>query len=115
VQTEQGLAKEFHEELKKFEQQRLRDEDRPRHAEDLMAKCLQAAEDKLKRAKGTDPQTIFDTEMELIRNLHIVTPPRENIPGIPMVGNQTLPPIPLTRPSATAPPNNINKRFDDFE
>jgi hypothetical protein len=73
-----------------------------------MAKRLQAAEEKLKRAKGTDAQTIFDNEMEAIRNFHIVTPPRENTPGILTVGNQNPPPIPPTRPGATAPPNNIN-------
>jgi hypothetical protein len=40
-----------------------------------MAKHLQAAEEKLKRAKGTDAQTMFDSEMEAIRNFYIVTPP----------------------------------------
>jgi hypothetical protein len=69
----------------------------------------------LKRDKGTDAQTIFDTEMEAIRNLHIVTPPRENTPGIPTVGNQNPPPIQPTRPGATAPPNIIKERFDYFE
>jgi hypothetical protein len=80
-----------------------------------MAKRLQTREAKLKRAKGTDAQTIFDTEMEAIRNFHIITPPWENTPGIPIVGNQNPPPIPPTRPGATAPPNNINERFDYFE
>jgi hypothetical protein len=58
----------------------------------------------LKRAKGTDSQTIFDTEMEAIINFHRVTPPRENTPGIPTVGNQNPRPIPPTRPRATAAP-----------
>jgi hypothetical protein len=74
-----------------------------------MVKRLHAAEEKLTRAKGTYAQTIFDTEMEAIRNFHIITPPRENIPGIPTVGNQYPPPIPPTRSGATAPPNNINE------
>jgi hypothetical protein len=51
-------------------------------------KHLQAAEEKLKQAKGTDAQTIFDIEMEAIRNFHIVIPHRENTPGIPTLGNQ---------------------------
>jgi hypothetical protein len=115
AQTEQALAKQFHEELKKSEQQRQRDEDRRRRADALMAKRLQAAEEKLKRAKGTGTQKIFDTEMEAIRNFHIVTPPRQNTPGIPTVGTQNPPPIPPTRAGATASPNNINERFDYFE
>jgi hypothetical protein len=41
-----------------------------------MDKCLKGAEQKLKRAKGTDAQTKFDTEIEAIRNFHIITPPR---------------------------------------
>jgi hypothetical protein len=109
AQTEEALAKQFHEELKKFEQQRQWDEDRCRRADALMSERLQAAEERLKRAKGTDAQTIFDTEMEAIRNFHIITPSGENTPGIPTVGNQNPPPIPPTRPSATAPPNNINE------
>jgi hypothetical protein len=80
-----------------------------------MANRVRAAEEKLKRAKGTDAQTIFDTEMVAIRNFHIVTPPRENTPGIPIVGNQNSPPIPPARPGTTAPPNNIHERFDYFE
>jgi hypothetical protein len=74
-----------------------------------MAKCLQAGEEKLKRAKGTDAQTIFDTEREAISNFHIVTALRENPPGIPTAENQTPPPIPPTRPSTIAPSNNINE------
>jgi hypothetical protein len=76
-----------------------------------MAKCLHAAEQKLKRAKYTDRQTIFDTEIEAIRNFHIITPPREKSLGIQMVGNQNPPPIPPTRPGATAPCNKINDSF----
>jgi hypothetical protein len=53
--------------------------------------------------------------MEAIRSFHIVTPPRENTPGIHPVGNQNPLPIPPTRPGATAPPNNINERFDYFQ
>jgi hypothetical protein len=113
--TEQALAKQFYEELKKFEQQRQQDEYRRRRADALMAKQLQAAEEKWKRAKGTDTQTIFDTQMEAIRNFHIVIPPRDNTPGIPMVGNQNHPPIPPTRPGATALRNNINERLDYLE
>jgi hypothetical protein len=81
----------------------------------LIAKGLQAAEEKLNPAKGTDAQTIFDTEMEAIRYIHIVTPPRENTPGIMMVGNQNPSPIPPIRPGATAPSNNIKERFDYLE
>jgi hypothetical protein len=40
-----------------------------------MATHLQAAEEKLTRAKGTDAQTIFETEIEAIRNFPIATPP----------------------------------------
>jgi hypothetical protein len=80
-----------------------------------MAKRLQDAEEKLKRAKGTDAQTIFDTEMDAKRNFHIITPPRENIPDILTVGNQNPRPILPTRPGATALPNNINEQFDYFE
>jgi hypothetical protein len=57
-----------------------------------MAKRLQGADEQLKRAKGTDAQTIFDTEMKAIRNFHIVIPPRDNTPGIPTLGNQNAPP-----------------------
>jgi hypothetical protein len=39
-----------------------------------MAKRLQAAEEKLRKAKSSNAQTIFDTELEAIRNLHIYTP-----------------------------------------
>jgi hypothetical protein len=49
--------------------------------------------------------------MEAIRNFYIITPTPENTPGILMVGNQNLTPILPTRPSATAPPNNINEPF----
>jgi hypothetical protein len=80
-----------------------------------MAKHLQAAEEKLKRAKGTGAQTIFDTEMESIRNFHIVTPPGENTPGLPKVGNPNPPPIPPTRPGGIGPTKNINERLDYFE
>jgi hypothetical protein len=48
--------------------------------------------------------------MEAIRNFHNITPPRENIPGIPLVETQISPSIPPTRPCVTAPYNNINKR-----
>jgi hypothetical protein len=80
-----------------------------------MGTHLEAAEEKLNRAKGTDAQIIFDTEMEAMINFHIFTPPRENTPGIPRVGNQTPPPITPPRPGAIAPPMNINERFDNFE
>jgi hypothetical protein len=69
----------------------------------------------LKRAKGTDAHTIFDTEMEAIRHFHIITSRGENKLGILTVGNQNPPPIPPTRPGATAFPNNINERFTYFE
>jgi hypothetical protein len=94
--TEQALAKQFYEKLKNFEQQRQRDKDCRRRAGALMAKCLQSAEEQLILAKGTDAQTIFDTEMEAIRNLQIVPPPQENTPGILTVGKQNPPPIPPT-------------------
>jgi hypothetical protein len=48
AQTEQALATQFHEELKKFKQQSQRNEDRRRRADALIAKRLQAAEEKLK-------------------------------------------------------------------
>jgi hypothetical protein len=80
-----------------------------------MAKRPQPAEEKLTRAKGTDAQTIIDTEMEAIRNFHIVTPPRDNRPGISTVGNQNPPPIAPRRPGTTAPTNIINERFEYFE
>jgi hypothetical protein len=76
-----------------------------------MAKRLQAAEETLKPAKGIDALTIFDTEMEAIRNFHIIIPRRENTPGIPTIRNQNPPPVPPTRPVATALTNNINERF----
>jgi hypothetical protein len=38
----------------------------PPTADDLRAKRLLAAEEKLKLAKATDAQTIFDIEMEAI-------------------------------------------------
>jgi hypothetical protein len=80
-----------------------------------MANCLQTVEQQLKQAKGTDAQTIFDTEIDAIRNFHIVTPPRQNTPGIPTVENQHPPPIAPTSPGPTAPPNNIHKLFNYFE
>jgi hypothetical protein len=78
-----------------------------------MAKHLQTVEEKLKRAKGTDANTIFDTEIESIRHFHIVTPLRGYTPGIPPVRKQNPPPIP--RPGATAALNNLNERFEYFE
>jgi hypothetical protein len=39
------------------------------------------AEEKLRKAEGSDAQTIFDTEMEAIRNFHIHTPSREAMPA----------------------------------
>jgi hypothetical protein len=48
-----------------------------------MAKRLQAAGEKLRKAKSSDTETIFDTEMEAIRNFHIHTPSREAMPEIP--------------------------------
>jgi hypothetical protein len=114
AQIEHALVKQFHEELKKFEQ-RQRDEDCGRQADALIPHCLQAAEEKLKGAKGINAETIFDIETEASGKFHIVIPARENIPGILIVGNQTPPPIPPIRPGATVPPNNINKRFNDFE
>jgi hypothetical protein len=80
-----------------------------------MANSFQAAEEKFKQANGTGVQTIFDTDMEAIRNFDIVIPPRDNTPRILMVENQHPPPILPARPSATAPSNNINERFDYFE
>jgi hypothetical protein len=74
AQTEHALEKQFSEELKKFEQQRQRDEDHRIRADALMAKRLQAAEEQLNRAKGTDAQIIFETEMEAIRNFHTSHP-----------------------------------------
>jgi hypothetical protein len=65
-----------------------------------MAKRLQAGEEKLRKAKSSDTQTIFDTEIEAIRNFHIHTPPRKAIPEdrqqvIPETGgNNNLPPSP---------------------
>jgi hypothetical protein len=69
----------------------------------------------LKRAKGPNAQTIFDTETEAIRNIHIITPPRENTLDILTVGNQNPLTMPPSRPGATAPPNNINDEFVYFE
>jgi hypothetical protein len=42
-----------------------------------MAKRLQAAEVKLRKAKSSNPQTIFHMEMEVIRNFHLHTPSAE--------------------------------------
>jgi hypothetical protein len=53
--------------------------------------------------------------MEAIRYFYIITPPQDNILGIPMVGNQNPPPILPTRPGTTAPLNNIHQKFDYFE
>jgi hypothetical protein len=52
VQRELAFAKQFHEELKKFEQQRQRDEERHRQGDALFTKRLPAAEEKSNRAKG---------------------------------------------------------------
>jgi hypothetical protein len=80
----------------------------------LMGIHFQRAEETLKQAKSIDAQTEFDTEMEAMRNFHIVTPPREITPGILTLGNQIPPSISPTRPCAIAPPNNIKERFDYF-
>jgi hypothetical protein len=80
-----------------------------------MAKHLQPTKEILKQDKGTDAQTLFDTEIEPIRHFHIITPPCEYTPGITTVGNQNLRPILPTRPGGTAPANNINEQFDCFE
>jgi hypothetical protein len=61
------------------------------------------------------PSKIFDPELEAIRNIQIIITPPDRILCIVMVGNQSPPPIPPTRPGATVPPNNIVKRFDYFE
>jgi hypothetical protein len=100
VNNQKRLEAEFRAELHKFEEQRKRDEERCKSTDALMAKRLQAAEDKLRKAKSSDAQTIFDTEMEAIRNFHIHTPSREAIPEIPEYaftetgGNNNPPPPP---------------------
>jgi hypothetical protein len=115
AQIEHALAKQFYEELTKFKQQSQREEDRWRRVEAVIAKHCQAAEEKLKRAKSTDAQIIFDTEMEAIRHFQILTPPQENTLGILTIGNQNPPLIPPTRPGTTAPPSNINVLINYFE
>jgi hypothetical protein len=80
-----------------------------------MAQRLQAAEEKLKRAKGTDTQTIFETEMEAIRNFHTATPPRGVTPDIPGGGNQNPPPPAPPKTGATVPPDENNEGFDYFQ
>jgi hypothetical protein len=46
----------------------------------LMAKYLQAAEEKLRKAKSSNPQPIFHMEMKVIQNFQIHTLSREAIP-----------------------------------
>jgi hypothetical protein len=55
VQTEQALAYQLHEELKNFQQQRQGDENRRRPVDALMAKHLQAAEEKLNELRAQMP------------------------------------------------------------
>jgi hypothetical protein len=80
-----------------------------------MAKHFQDVEEKLKQANSIDAQNTVGSEIEAIRKFYIVTPHQHNTPGIPLVGNQHSLLILLTRPGATAPPNNIKERFEYFE
>jgi hypothetical protein len=81
-----------------------------------MAKRLQAAEEKLRKAKSSDAQTIFDTEMEAIRNFHILTPSREAMPenpdqAIPETGGNNNPPPPPKGHTKENPQDN-DKKFN---
>jgi hypothetical protein len=77
VNNKKPLEPKFRAELYKFHEQRKRDEERRRRIDTLMAERLQAAEEKLRTAKSSDAQTMFDTEIEQILKFHIHTPSRE--------------------------------------
>jgi hypothetical protein len=66
-----------------FEEQQNRDKEQCQRTDTLMDQRLQGAEAKLRIAKRSDVQSIFDLEMEAIRNFYIQTPPREAIPENP--------------------------------
>jgi hypothetical protein len=69
----------------------------------------------LKRAQGTDTETIFATELGSIRNFRIITPPRKHTLGSLTGGIQNPPTIMPTGPGSTALRKIINERFEYFE
>jgi hypothetical protein len=71
VNNQQRLDAEFCPALDKFEERLKRDEGCRRQTDALMAKRCEAAEEKLRKAKSTDEQIIFNTEIEAIQNFHI--------------------------------------------
>jgi hypothetical protein len=85
-----------------------------------MAKRLQAAEEKLRKAKSSDAQTIFDTEMAAIQNFHIHTPSREATPenpeqAIPETGgNNNRPPPPKGHTNENPQDNDTKFNYIEY-
>jgi hypothetical protein len=63
-----------------------------------MAKFLQGAQEKHRKAKSSDVQTIFDTEMEVIQIFHIYNSSRE------VMSKDLDQAIPETRANNNSPP-----------
>jgi hypothetical protein len=84
-----------------------------------MSKRLQAAEDKLRKAKRSDAHTIFDTEMEVIRNFDIYTQSQEAMieyleQGIPKTRGNNHPRPPPKGYIQDTPQDN-HKKFNYIE
>jgi hypothetical protein len=69
----------------------------------------------LEKKKGSDAQTIFDTEIDAIRNFHIHTPSRDATPAIPETGGNNNPPPPLPPRNTKETPQEHNNKFNYIE